>query len=301
MERQDMDLLRDHIKKSRLYGLMLLFLLVSCGKNDAEAQRSPEPDLLEQFDLEELLDEADWTTTEIADGVVWKYNHFSDIFDSRQSINIVEVDLNKDLKVAIRYPDEGFLKTSEAAVTSKALAAFNGSFFRIVAGGSSVFFKYDGDIIQETIDGFDTFRENGAVVLDGAGKPRIAAKPDAGWAAFSEPAALASGPLLIMQGEELTQLPVEFNELRHPRTAVGITADHKMIGIVVDGRSEESEGLSIAELSELMHALGCTQALNLDGGGSSTAWLAGNGVVNIPSDGSEREVFTIFTIEANTD
>ena len=107
----------------------------------------------------------------------------------------------------------------------------------------------------------------------------------------------------MLDGKELTQLEVAFNTARHPRTAVGITADNKMIVVVVDGRSSQSQGLTIPQLSQLMAALGCTQALNLDGGGSSTAWVRGEGVVNFPSDNGkfdhegERGVATVFTVK----
>ncbi|MFO0598052.1 MAG: phosphodiester glycosidase family protein [Myxococcaceae bacterium] len=78
---------------------------------------------------------------------------------------------------------------------------------------------------------------------------------------------------------------------RHPRTAVGLTADgSQLVLVVVEGRSALSEGLTCDELAGLMKSLGASDALNLDGGGSATLWLQGQGVVNRPSDGVERPV-----------
>ena len=59
---------------------------------------------------------------------------------------------------------------------------------------------------------------------------------------------------------------------------------------MVDGRQEAlSIGMNYTELSSLMLRLGCTEAMNLDGGGSSTLWLGGC-VMNSPSDGRQRPV-----------
>ncbi len=77
---------------------------------------------------------------------------------------------------------------------------------------------------------------------------------------------------------------------RHPRTAVGIREDGTWVILVVDGRQPElSKGMTLAELAELMKSLGCRNALNLDGGGSSTFYYQGH-VLNSPSDGRERPV-----------
>jgi hypothetical protein len=81
----------------------------------------------------------------------------------------------------------------------------------------------------------------------------------------------------------------------HPRTAVGIDHDTgKVLLLVVDGRQDDSRGLTLVELARMMRSLGAEAALNLDGGGSST--LAGLNrrdrlrVLNSPSDGSQRAI-----------
>src|SRR5690606_16702770 len=78
---------------------------------------------------------------------------------------------------------------------------------------------------------------------------------------------------------------------RHPRTAIGISQDHsKLILAVVDGRAQSRIGMTCSELADLLREFGAFDAVNLDGGGSSTMWLRGTGVVNYPSDGSPRVV-----------
>ena len=81
----------------------------------------------------------------------------------------------------------------------------------------------------------------------------------------------------------------------HPRTAIGIDRDTKtLLFLVVDGRQRFSRGYTMVELAEKMIELGADEALNLDGGGSSTMMAKGRAgrlkVINSPSDGSQRSV-----------
>ncbi len=76
---------------------------------------------------------------------------------------------------------------------------------------------------------------------------------------------------------------------RAPRTAVGFNG-RRLLFVTVDGRHPGvSAGMTLAELAALLRELGCTDAINLDGGGSTTAWVRG-AVINQPSDGRERRV-----------
>ena len=73
-------------------------------------------------------------------------------------------------------------------------------------------------------------------------------------------------------------------EMRHPRTAVGFSRDSSMLYLfAVDGRSENSGGMTLTELAVMMRTLGAWDALNFDGGGSTTM-VIGGAVVNKPSD-----------------
>ncbi|MFT3710060.1 MAG: phosphodiester glycosidase family protein [Archangium sp.] len=89
----------------------------------------------------------------------------------------------------------------------------------------------------------------------------------------------------ISSGQHTTS----FCTTRHPRTALGLSQDKKTLYlVVVDGRTSLSVGMTCTELATLLRGLGAYEAVNLDGGGSSAMYLAGQGVVNHPSDGSER-------------
>lgn len=83
---------------------------------------------------------------------------------------------------------------------------------------------------------------------------------------------------------------------RDPRTAAGYTNDNRAILLVADGRQSGSEGLSLPELAQVMIDLGSTEAINLDGGGSSQMTV-GTELVNRPSGGTfQREVATFLAV-----
>jgi len=86
-------------------------------------------------------------------------------------------------------------------------------------------------------------------------------------------------------------------EMRHPRTAVGFSRDSSTLYLVtVDGRSENSGGMTLSELARLMRNLGAWQAMNFDGGGSTTMVVEG-AVMNKPSDTTgEREVGNVLAV-----
>jgi exopolysaccharide biosynthesis protein len=113
--------------------------------------------------------------------------------------------------------------------------------------------------------------------------------------AFKADFILGGGPRLLQAGKlvetEAASYAASFYKLRHPRTALGWRADGQFVLVTVDGRQpQQSVGMTIPELAALMQELGCVEALNLDGGGSTTMVIQ-NKVVNSPSDATgERAV-----------
>lgn len=96
--------------------------------------------------------------------------------------------------------------------------------------------------------------------------------------------AIGGGPTLVVDGKARTW---SGSQPRQPRTALGWNKDYLFL-VVVDGRQREiSVGMTFPELANYMVKLGCEDAMNLDGGGSTTFWIYGN-VVNSPSEGKER-------------
>jgi hypothetical protein len=89
---------------------------------------------------------------------------------------------------------------------------------------------------------------------------------------------------------------------RHPRTGIGVTEEGTVVLVVVDGRSRRSVGMTLYRFALTFASLGVTDAMNLDGGGSSAMWIAGRGVVNRPSDpGGERKVVNAVLVLPGAD
>ena len=102
------------------------------------------------------------------------------------------------------------------------------------------------------------------------------------------PQLIRAGNIAITWEQEHTSKA--FVETRHPRTAVANLKDGKFLMITVDGRSESSGGIGLYDLADLLLEFGAVDAMNLDGGGSTTMYLDGK-VVNHPSDKEgERKV-----------
>ena len=101
----------------------------------------------------------------------------------------------------------------------------------------------------------------------------------------------SAGPLLLWNGTRFAEPATEsisavFYLARHPRTAVGAKKDGTILLVTVDGRRpDDSVGMTIPELTDLMLELGCTSAVNLDGGGSTTM-VVRDQIVNHPSSSS---------------
>lgn len=102
------------------------------------------------------------------------------------------------------------------------------------------------------------------------------------------PQLIKNGKIDITWQEERSSK--SFVETRHPRTAVAKLRDGKFLMITIDGRSESSGGIGLPHLAQLLLEFGATDAMNLDGGGSTTMFLDGK-IVNKPSDKEgERKV-----------
>lgn len=86
-------------------------------------------------------------------------------------------------------------------------------------------------------------------------------------------------------------------EVRHPRTAIGTDHMGTVYVVVVDGRQEESQGMTLRELAFFMRDMGCCDVLNIGGGGCSTLWVDGL-VINNPSQGAERPVSEAICFKA---
>ncbi|MDA1333831.1 MAG: phosphodiester glycosidase family protein [Bacteroidetes bacterium] len=113
--------------------------------------------------------------------------------------------------------------------------------------------------------------------------------------------AVSGGPALLKNGStSVTSYQEAFfgpaGTEYHPRTAAGITKDGDLLLLVIDGRQRASRGVSFSELAGILKSLGAVEALNLDGGGSSTLVVNGT-LLNRPAGASfQREVVSALTV-----
>ena len=92
------------------------------------------------------------------------------------------------------------------------------------------------------------------------------------------------------------------NELA-PRTALAVSRDNHLMLITVDGRDTDgARGMKLSKLAEFLRdKLKAYQAMNLDGGGSTSVYITGKGYVNHPSDGKPRALYDAIVIKKKTE
>jgi exopolysaccharide biosynthesis protein len=257
----------------------LLFFLFILPVWQANAQQNA---------LQEELGQNGWNTEKLQDGLYWHSYLGSNYFDSEQSINLIELVPDRaaaGLKFA--WSDSILIRTSEFAQHHEAIAAINGTFFNMELGGTVVFFRVDGETISRGAGTRRLYSESGGIGIREDGSSYIIGRPEEGWLSIDDETVMGSGPLLTLNGEHRNLNNDPFNQNRHPRTAIGETADGRLFLVTVDGRTSEAHGMSTPELREFMEGIGAVSALNLDGGGSTAMWIRDrgeNGIVNYPSD-----------------
>lgn len=217
----------------------------------------------------------------------------------------VQVSSAEYLKTALAqntYGTNVTAKTSETAAANNAILAINGDYY----GANST-----GYVIKNGVLYRDTVRDNAsygdlAIYADGSFgviyENEVTAQEliDQGVVNL-----LAFGPTLVENGEIVVDTSTEVGRAMssNPRTAIGIVEEedgslHYII-VVSDGRTDESEGLTLYQLAEVMQQYGATTAYNLDGGGSSTLYFNGQVINNPTTNGntiSERAVSDIVYI-----
>lgn len=187
-------------------------------------------------------------------------------------------------------------KTSEIAESAGAILAINGDYYGA---------QEDGYVLRNGV----LYRSTAA-----AGQEDLVIYADGSFAVINEAditaeellangaqQILSFGPALIEDGAVVVSENDEVGKAKtsNPRTAVGLIDDLRYVFVVSDGRTDESAGLSLAQLAEFMKELGVVTAYNLDGGGSSTMYFNGQIINNPTTNGrsiKERSVSDIVYI-----
>ena len=286
-------------------------------------------------------EEKGWTRQEIDDGLSYlSFSGTETVSGAAQQIFITDWDMSKPgyaLRFKAAVPGQW---TSDVMKENNATVAMNACYET-----GSVVLKVDGEYLScmpdNKIIGTDVpnWKSEAAVYTDGGRDVRIAfdgkgmttAEQRRFYATSTEPNIFSSAPMLIddyrpvgevfsgsVAGDALLNFayedPRRHQGVRHPRTAVAITGDGHLLMVVVDGRRPGiSEGMTARELTLfLKDNFNPRYALNMDGGGSSTLCVAGQGdpethVVNYPPNNQsydhagERRVTSHFILVKTTD
>jgi hypothetical protein len=281
------------------------------------------------------MDEQAWKATDVAPGVVYREFHGADpVSGSAQHVYVVDWDMSvPGCTLKFNYTPDA-MPTSQAMKERGAIVAMNACY-----EPASVVLKVDGEYISVVPNsavmnsGVPQWKSEGAITTDGHsvsisydGKGRDLAGIRKFYSSSTAPNIFTSSPMLIddyvtvgesfagyYSEDALKDINYEDSRrhqgVRHPRTAVALTADNHLLMVVVDGRrAGNSEGMTCRELTRFLKAnFNPRYALNMDGGGSSTMCIAGQGdpathVVNYPTDNKrydhagERRLYSHFVL-----
>lgn len=251
---------------------------------------------------------AAWRTSDLGGGAECRCAQI-DLFGSRQSISVVSYP-PRGFETRIVHLDRRAEATSRLGRDAGADIAVNGSYFNVRTFEPVTFVLADKKVVGRTTPQ-ELMRTNGIVAFKGRkGRRMDIFRCDTahyGCVARRYRSALAAGPVLVDDGRIVEyDSDKTFYTGRHPRTLIGKRAGGEVVLVVIDGRFKgQGEGTTIAETAYIARQLGLVEALNLDGGGSSTLWTAQKGVLNHPYDNhrfdhaGERGVPNCITVTRN--
>ena len=237
----------------------------------------------------------DWAEQVIAQGVRWRARRYPNQSGGPQVTNVLMIDPAASGLRIEAHAATGCQTVQTIGEAVGATAGINGGYFGLGGGCPPVsLLKSGGNLIGTNS------QSRGAFGLTAAGKPLIeVVDKGADWPLAEE--AHGGGPVLVKAGQATSSSDwakenftnSNFNG-PNPRSWAGVTGEASIMFGTVDGRRGNAAGMSLGALADWIASseVGGVEAVNLDGGGSSTMWIAGatpNGVVNYPSDNSSAE------------
>lgn len=236
--------------------------------------------------------------TDTLDGCFCHQYHFTaaqPLFGACQYISFIEIP--KKSPVHLQFVSDTILtRVSTFAQRHHAIAGINGSYFNMSTGSPVCFLRIDGITLGENEPSrhdslHRKYYQNAVLRLSSKGGIRFTFPEEIRTDEhhMRDSNIMTTGPMLLYHGSYVPQRSDRrFVYGRHNRTAIGRRPDGTMLLLVADGRAKgEAAGLSIPELARVMRWLGCSEAANLDGGGSSVMYTClhdTDTIVNHPSD-----------------
>lgn len=243
------------------------------------------------------FENAEWQVTDLGKGAEAMCTQVK-MFDSIQSICVIRYPARR-FKTGFRHcPESEAGKTSVLAQRAEANMAINGGYFDN-GPVPCVYFRIGDETFSLTKSKEAKLRVNAVIGFkDRRGKKMMISRcsPEeyeditGKWHSV-----MATGPLLVENGDIAVPESYAkaypdgktggFYDGRHPRSIIGSDDDGNIYMIVIDGRHKDNaDGTTIYQTAFISYLLGLTDAINLDGGGSSALWSKETGVLNHPSD-----------------
>lgn len=302
------------ITLSVMYSLFAIYPLNGCSKKILDNSefdtllpdvKEPEPPIIR----ETLKEREGWAIDTMDNGLIhYQFDKYVQTQTANQFVNVIELDLsNPDYELEfVSLADRDTL--SAVAENRSAIIAINGTY-----EADASFIKANGNIsspITLTEGHLRFWKHEGAISYNAGTDLKIGYGTKEEYAQSSYSNIFSAAPMLVddykkvgedfigdVTGLNLNTLDYEdyrrHQGVRHPRTAVALTEDNKLLLITIDGRFEESAGMTAREVTQFLGKYFEPQyALNMDGGGSTTMYVKDKGfkgVVNYPTDNGVRD------------
>ncbi|MEA4863065.1 MAG: phosphodiester glycosidase family protein [Victivallaceae bacterium] len=247
------------------------------------------------------------TTYNLADGLVYHKYTYSSLYGGYQEIFVLEVDLTKtSLETGIGICQNNMLtNTTNQGKALGALAAVNCGFFAMTGPAPSTavgMIVAQGKLFKGLVGYYSNYTE-GFLWMHGQRAGVVI--PSLGFSVGMANNLRWGYPVLVQKGaiySELAKVTSDTSGIilsRRSRTAVGVTSTRQKMYIVVVDESGTRYAVTCKELADYMISLGCYEAINLDGGGSSTMWTSAYGLMNRPENGTyQRPVYDVLYIRS---
>ena len=234
--------------------------------------------------------DADWSTT-VLNKHAWSKTASMEMFGARQHISLLTYQARKHDSAILQMRDGKREPADQMARENGYSMIVNGSFFNVKTFYPATYTRIGKEKFGQ-VESKELFRVNGVIGFkDRKGrKPVILQCDTTGYETLCRKwhSVMAAGPVLMKDGERISYEETgSFFTKRHPRTLIGYDRDGYVTMVVIDGRFQEAAGTTIEETAIIAELLGLEDAINLDGGGSSTLWTEADGILNHPSDNKQ--------------
>ena len=254
-------------------------------------------------DYASVLAAADWGWQNRG-GVEYGKASFANLYGQPQTVSIARYS-ETEMATMLYVKEQSSQGTGSLAYEAGATAAINGSYFNMTTMTSTTAIWVGGTELATTTS--DEFARCNGILLFKDGIFSIENYSSStthsrlGYWGRNNDALVAAGPIIRRNGRSVNaNVGGEGFYSEHPRTMLGKCADGTVYMVVMEGRLDGAAGFTTANMVSLAEDLGMTDAINLDGGGSSTLWVAGAGVINRPSGGAVRNVPNIIMATPRT-